>query len=457
MDYATQVGVRYLRSKKRRFISVITAFAIAGVAIAVWALSIVISVTSGFEEAFRDKVLGVNAHVLILKYGLDFTEYREVMQKVRRVRGVVGVAPFVINEMMVVRGPRQSGVLLKGIDPERMPEVLDLPRHLIAGSLEGLRLPGARPPLGPREGRGRSREETDAEFDRALEQIGRTRAEAAGPAGVEPAAPPGIVIGKTLAHDLALHVGDTVRIISPLNGLDSSFFRATPATPRSREFRVVGIFDAGFDEYDSRLVYIDLYEAQAFYDYGDAVTGVEIKVADVTRAPQVARRLERMLASEGPFHTVDWQELNKNLFTALFIQKIGFSSVLTVFIVVASFVIIGTLIMVVLDKRREIAILKAMGATNGGVMRVFLIQGVLIGLVGTVAGLVLGYGSCLALRAFGYRLEPGVYLIDRLPVRIAPMDFLVVGVVAMLICTVATLIPSWRAARMLPVDGLRYE
>ncbi|HMI91258.1 MAG TPA: FtsX-like permease family protein, partial [Polyangiales bacterium] len=265
---------------------------------------------------------------------------------------------------------------------------------------------------------------------------------------------PGIVIGVTLAETLGIHVGDLVKIISPLTGLDTSLWRPDGGKPASRDFKVIGIFEAGFQEYDSRLVYMDLYEAQIFQDQGDTVVGVELRLDDIDRAGDIALRLERELGG-GPFHTMDWKELNHNLFTALEVQKVMLSLVIATIILVAAFNVIATLIMIVLEKRREVAILKAMGARDSAVLQIFLVQGAAIGIVGTAIGLVLGGAVCAYLSVFEFPLDPKVYLINHLPVRTSPVEFVITVVIALLICVTATLIPSYWAARLLPADGIR--
>lgn len=569
MAYALQIGRRYLRSKKRsRMVSVITFIAVAGVALGVAALLCVLAITSGFQREFREKVLGVNAHVLVMKYGVDFDEYRDVIQRAEDMEEVAGVGPFLINEMMLAKGDRLAGVLVKGVDPERMPQVLDLPSQLTQGSLRGLRREGARPPARPSDGMGDVSESWDwlddltdgdegseeeeelpleggladdlemgspearelaAElgideselFDEngQLRAASRRRAAWDPPEETEPspgaevegetdefeALPevetispedvenlladfepdeleiqddtqwdeelieddleherqeevrdlPGIVIGKTLAQNIGIGVGDRVTLVSPLAGLDVSAFSDNAQTPRSRDFRVIAIFEAGFQEYDTRLVYTDLFEAQHFYGQGDAVTGVEIRLHDLERSAEIARRLERELG--GPFHTLDWAELNRNLFTALEIQKVTLGLVIATIIFVAAFNVIATLIMIVLEKKREIAILKAMGATDWTVLNVFVIQGMVIGVIGTLIGLFIGGGLIAYLATFEFPLDPKVYLIDHLPVVFDGSELVITSLVAIAICTVATIAPSAWAARMLPVEGLRYE
>ncbi len=509
MGYPLTLALRYLGSKKRAFISVGTAFAMLGVTLGVAALAIVMSVTGGFQEQFREKVLGVNAHVLVLKYSIDFREYRDIMKKVERVPGVIGVAPFVINPMMVTHGERTAtGVLLKGVDPELMPKVLDLPRHIKEGSLTGLRRADAKPPERPARDpfkpdpfpAARPDGGKESLLDAIARQIAEDDARALADAGAvapppdmptkdemvgavtpdggfkshlpeedflpdtidpdpckspsEVAKLPGVVVGRTLSKQLAAGVGDCVQITSPTIGISIGASGTRP--PIAKQFRVIAVFEAGFDQYDSKLVYTDLYEAQAFYEQGDSVTGVEMKVDDIDHSRRISAEIDQLLAN-GVYHTMDWKELNHGLFTALLIQQIGMSFVLALIIVVAAFTVIATLIMVVLDKKKEIAVLKAIGARNDAILRIFLYQGGLIGLVGTTFGLILGYFCCKGLLAYAFPLDPKVYFISSLPVNVRPLEFSITGGFAIFICLVATIFPSLYAARLRPSDGLRAE
>ena len=529
MGYPLSLAVRYMGSKKRAFVSVGTAFAMLGVTLGVAALVTVMSVTGGFQEQFRDKVLGVNAHVLVLKYSISFREYRDVMKKVKNVPGVICVAPFVINPMMVTKETRTAtGVLLKGVDPDLMPSVLDLPKHLTPGSsLAGLRRPGAKPPEAPldpvfdlpekklaplpttmhsendalTDGGTASlldaiQHEVDEEaknieagisndlpqrnpaaddtFDAGRGALVGNVTPDGGFASVLPsdddipdtidpdpcknpdlvALLPGVVLGKTLAKQLGAEMGDCVQITSPAVGM--SFGASGIRPPIAKQFRVIATFDAGFDQYDSKLVYTDLYEAQAFYDEGDSVTGVEMKVDDIDNASRISKEIDKLL-NNSVYHTMDWKELNHGLFTALLIQQIGMSFVLALIIVVAAFTVIATLIMVVLEKKKEIALLKALGAKDDAILRVFLYQGAIIGFVGTTVGLALGYLCCKGLLAYGFPLDPKVYFISSLPVLVRPNEFIVTGSFAIVICLVATIFPALYAARLRPSDGLRSE
>jgi lipoprotein-releasing system permease protein len=560
-----------MNSKKGAFISVGTAFAIIGVALGVAALATVMSVTGGFQKEFRDKVLGVNAHVIVLKYTSDFREYREVMEKVAKVPGVTGVGPFTIGQMMVSHGDKTAtSVLVKGVDPDRIDQVLALPRDIKEGSLKGLRRPGAvpysrsgaytpspsprssapapaLPPVPsldaepPRDDAGRNLallraiEATLAE-ERAVPgeiaengDVGEVKAETA-PAAPPPSAAPaatapvraagrdsrsfadaedeahpayvdrplarnaprgsvvpdggykselpdedflpedvapdpcasrdavakmaGIVIGTTLAKNLGVTIGDCIQVTSPTIGY--TFTQGSIRPPVAKQFRVIATFEAGFEQYDSKLVYTDLFEAQSFYDQGDTVMGVEMTVADIDGARSISRAVDKLLAN-GLYHTTDWEELNHGLFTALRIQKVCMSLVLFLIILVAAFTVVATLIMIVLEKKKEIAVLKAMGATSDAILRTFLYQGGFIGGSGTVLGLVLGIGVCKGLLVYAFPLDPKVYFISHLPVAVSLQDFVITGVSAVLICLVATVLPALYAARLHPADGLRAQ
>lgn len=469
MSYVPFVGWRYLRSRKSSSIAQITAIAVLGVAIGVATLLVIVAISSGFLSTFRDKVLGVNAHVIVLKSSASFPEYKEVMRMAESMDEVEAAAPFIINEMMIVRGNAISGILLKGVDPELMTRVLELPRYFVEGGLDGLRLPEAAPAKARdldslpsptiRDDVGKDtgdivddvldEDEADGEeeFDEILEEE-------------EPAAPtgplPGIVIGRSLAENLGASMGDVVRIVSPVAGLDTSFWAPGVDASRSLDFEVIGVFYSGFDEYDSRLVYVDLYEAQKFYRHGDSVTGVEMRVHDIDAARDVAIDLERRLGG-GLYRTIDWEELNHNLFTALKVQKLALTVVLLLSVLMAALNIISTLIMLVLDKRKEISILKSMGASRLGVMGIFMLTGTVIGLSGLALGMGLGYGACQMLIAYGWPLDPEVYLIDKLPLEINWLDYVMTAVVTMVICTLFTIVPSWHASLYRPVDGLKHE
>lgn len=502
MDYSTFIGSRYIKSKKKRTISAITFIAIAGVALGVGALSAVLCISSGFQDEFTRKVLGVNAHVLIMKFGMDFKEYRQVMDDVKKVPGVKASEPFVIQEMMISKDDRSAGVLLKGIDPNLVGEVLDLPGHIIHGGIKGLRLEGSGPPktsyeeskvkttfLGKHAGRGAppyaesedaSSHDVDGEKAVAKREENPSVAGAplegvdtdfvGQPSGVaadsEPESKtsieaskgplPGIVIGRTLAENLSAEVGDVIQITTPMIGLDMLGWSPSGEVPRFLKFKIVGIFYAGFLEYDTKLVFVDFFQAQRFFNHGDSVTGIELVVSDMNRAQQVANNIDEKL-KDGPYRTVDWEELNRPLFTALKTQKLAFTVLLSIIVGVAAFNIIATLVMMVFDKRKEIAILKSMGASHMGILRIFLHAGTVVGATGIAIGLAVGFGVCFVLDEIGWPLDPEVYLIDHLPVTMDWFNFISSAIVAFLICIVATAIPSLTASLLRPVDGLRED
>ncbi len=396
--------------------SVFTSVSVLGVVLGVAALTIVLAVTTGFQQQFRDKVLGVNAHVIVMKSQATFAEYRDVMETAMQIDpDVIAVQPFIFAEMLVTRGKGElSGVAIKGVDPELVNGVLDLQQHMIEGSVDSLGVI-------PKEGE----------------------------------LPP-IIMGKELAHKLKAKVGDDVTVVVPLSNIDFDTWRAKSSAPRTRRFRVTGIFYSGFDEYDRRLMYTALRDTQELIGRGDQVMGVELKVKDVDRASEIAKQLEKALGGP-PYQVQDWYELNHNLFTALNLQKLALVIILTLIIMVATVNMVSALTMMVTDKTREIAILKSMGATSAGVARVFQVVGLAIGGVGTLLGVGIGLATCYVVSAYGYHLDPKVYLIDRLPIDVRSFEVLLVAGITLVISLVATLFPSQSAAALPPVEGLRYD
>jgi len=396
--------------------TVFTSVSVLGVVLGVAALTIVLAVTTGFQQQFRDKVLGVNAHVIVMKSASTFAEYRDVMDTAMHIDpDVIAVQPFIFAEMLVTRGKGElSGVAIKGVDPKLVKGVLDLESHMVEGSIDSLGVL-------PKEGE----------------------------------LPP-VIIGKELAHKLKAKVGDDVTVVVPLSNIDFDTWRAKSSAPHTRKFRVTGIFYSGFDEYDRRLMYTALRDTQELVGRGDQVMGVEMKVKDVDRAEKIAHHLEKALGGP-PYQVQDWYELNHNLFTALNFQKLALVIILTLIIIVATVNMVSALTMMVTDKTREIAILKSMGSTSSGVARIFLVLGLAIGGVGTLLGVGIGLATCYAVSAYGYHLDPKVYLIDRLPIDVRIMEVLLVAGITLVISLVATLFPSQGAAALTPVEGLRYD
>ncbi len=397
-----------------------TAVSIVGVAIGVIALVVVLSVTSGFQQSFKQKVLGVNAHVIVMKYGQDFSEYRDIDAKALAEKHVLAAAPFVFYEGMLAAGHSMSGSIIKGIDPKLSPSVLDVRPAMRVGRIEDLALRKA-----PNDG--------------------------GGPL-------PAIFVGEELAKKLKLKIGDRVRVVSPKTDLDPSrWSQESGGLPATREFRLGGIFYTGFEEYDSRLAFVNLPDAQAFYEgKGDVVTGVELKLDDIDEARAVGKKLFDDLGGP-PYRVIDWEELNHNLFAALSTQKVAITVILTIIIIVAAFNIIAAMTMLVIGKAKEIAILKSMGMRSAGVARVFQAAGLLIGVLGTACGLAIGLTTIAILRRYDYQLDPHVYLIDRLPVKVNLDEVVMTACITLAICLLATLYPAIKAARLPPVEGLRYE
>ncbi len=398
--------------------SVFTTVSVLGVVLGVAAMTLVLAVTSGFQQQFQDKVLGVNAHVIIMKNNSGFSEYRDIEKMAWEVDDdVIAVQPFIFVEMQVTQGQGHvAGVAIKGIDPKRMNSVLDVHKHMVEGSVESL---------------GREPESEDQ--------------------------PPPIIMGQVLAEKLKTKIGDKVTVVvPPIRKIDTSDWQSLSESMQSIEFEVTGIFYSGFAEYDQRLMYAGLSDMQKLLDFGDKVMGVELKLRDVSRGEEIANRLEKQLGGV-PWSVQDWHELNRNLFTALTLQKIALVIVLTLIMAVAIFNMVSALTMMVIDKTREIAILRSMGSSSVAIGRVFQTVGLSIGGVGTVCGLTIGLTLCELLKRYNYRLDPQVYLIDRLPVSVNLSEVLMVGAGTMLISAVATWFPSTKASSLSPVEGLRYD
>ena len=417
MSYEFFISLRYLKAKRKQaFISLITWISIGGVAVGVTALIVVISVMGGMQEDLRNKILGTNSHVVVLSNEGAMTKYGELIKKIEGVPHVVSASPFIFNQVMLTSHNSVSGVAIRGIDPDLEAKVTDLSKRVKEGGLKFLKTP------------------QNSELRTPNSEL------------IE-----GIVIGKDLARNLAVFLGDTIDVVSP-------FGRATPmgTTPKVEKFRVVGIFDTGMYEYDSSLALISIPAAQRFFSMGETVTGIEIKVDDIYLADSVADKIHSMLGF--PYWTRDWMEMNKNLFSALKLEKFGMFVILTLIIIVAAFNIIGTLIMMVMEKGRDIAILKSMGATDNSIMKIFIMEGLIIGIAGTIIGCIGGYVLCELLDTYHFiKLPSDVYQLDTLPVKMNPLDFLYISLSAIVISFLATIYPSWNASRLDPVEALRYE
>jgi lipoprotein-releasing system permease protein len=438
--------------RKRPATVVMTAISIAGVAVGVWALTVVLSVMSGFESDLKRKILGTNAHALLLKYSSDFSEWKTVMPKVLAAPGIAGASPFILNEVILSQGQTPTGAELKAIDPATAGSVTELPRQVIAGELSWISEPRNIPLTAPKPhatahlvGDQQYLQDTYERKQSHPDELAK---------GISPEAlreMPGICIGKEMSHSLRAWVGDVVQVITPLGDMGP-----TGPIPRSRSFRVACILYSGMFEYDSKFAYIGIPEAQRFFRMGDNITGLELKFHDVDRARGEGRRLVASLGGF-PYRVKDWAELNRNLFSALKLEKLAMAIILTFIVLVACFNILSTLIMLVLEKTKEISILKSMGARDSSVMKIFVLEGLAIGGIGTAIGLLLGLASCSFIERFGLQLDPDVYYISNLPVNADAGQFLIVAAIAVALSYLATLYPATKASRLSPVDGLREE
>lgn len=437
MSYERFVAGRHLRSNNESFLSTITSIAVLGVFLGVMALASVITVTGGFEEAFRERVLGVNSHVMVLKISREFRDYRDVQRQVEQVPGVKATSPFIFHEMIATNGDKSVGVMIKGVDPSTMGGVSDLSKYIRSSSKEAKKETAAQKEL-----RGREVIESLA-FDRFPDD------------GVKQM--PRVLIGGTLAEKLKLEVGDSIRITSPLESVSAAGFTSEDIkVPSSSRFVVAGIYSSGFHDFDSRLLIADYRALQDFFKQGDGVTGLDVRVDDVFQVARLGREIDTVVPT-GRFRILDWQKLHHNLFTSLGLQRLVLAVLFCFIVLVASFNIACTLIMMVLGRQKDIAILKSMGASGRSILKLFMMQGMTIGLIGTVSGLVGGLVVCLGIKYTDVGLDPSIYMIDHLPVRIVPVEFVAVGILAMMISLLATLGPALWAAKLSPVDGLRYE
>ncbi len=425
LPYEVIIGLRYLRAKRRqRTISLNTFISIAGITLGVAALIGTLGIMTGFKEDLQSKILGTTAHIIVQERGTnDMKGYAKVLQQIEAIPDAVAAAPFIFKQVLISSKSSVQGVILRGIQPEQETQVTDLQANMKFGNLAGLNDPSLVPP----------------ESGRPL----------SGQAPSPVANRPGIILGSELSMRLGVFIGDSINVVSPVGPIKSFTM-----TPKIRPFTVVGIFESGMFEYDSSLSYISLDEAQNFFGLGESVTGIQVKVHDVFLAQEIGQRLEAALGVN--FMARDWMQLNSNLFSALKLEKTMMFLLLVLITLVASFNIVGTLTMIVNEKQREIAILKAMGATPRSIMQIFMLNGLVIGLVGTGIGVPLGYSFLWLIQNY-WTFDASVYYISRIPVHILPLDVVLVATSAILISFIATFYPSWQAAKLDPVTALRYE
>jgi len=402
------VSLRYLRAKHRHgFISLISLISVAGITVGVIALIVVLAVYSGFTDGLRDQILGVNSHIIVQRLGGVINEYDLVRDKVLSTEEVVAATPYLYAQTLLSGAGGGTGVVLRGIDPETASSVIKLPEQMKAGTIDDL-------------------------------------------IQTEDARVPHIILGKNLAGDLQVGVGDRVRLISPSGPL-------TPmgVIPKVKTCKVSGIFESGMFEYDSTLAYMSIANVQSFLGLEDIVHGIEVKIADkdLNRADQIALKIVDKLGDG--FIAKDWMSMNHNLFAAFKLEKIGMFICMTLIILVAALNIISALVMVVMEKGRDIAILKSMGATSASIMRIFFFQGLVIALAGTLLGVLGGLGLCELLSRYQFiELPSNVYPMTTLPIKVLPLDVAIVAISSIFITLTATLYPSWKASQVQPAEVL---
>ncbi len=411
LPYEFFIAKRYLKARRKTgFISLITYISILGVTIGVAALIIVLSIMNGFESEVRSRIIGFDTHIRLRTYHNEGVEdYLRVISKIRDIPHIIGLSPYILDKGMIRSGERSSGIMVRGADPATINDVSDLGKTIIYGKLD---------------------------LGHVLQEDGKKL--------------PGIVLGRYVADQLLVDIGDRVVIIS-VAGVHSMF-----QTPPVKQFVVTGFFETGMYEYDNSYAYVSLKSAQELFRMGKRVSGIEIRLDNLYKANEVVKEIDKRLGF--PYYAITWFEMRKNLFSWMQFEKWAMFIVLSLIILVAAFNIVSTLIMVAMEKTKEIGILKSMGATSRSITRIFLYEGIIVGAVGTLLGFGIGYTLCWAQEKWHFfSLPPDVYFISTLPIKMELHDFIFIGIAAVLICLLAAVYPAKKAASLVPVEAIRYE
>jgi len=410
MSFEYFIGGRYLRAKhKETFISLITILSVAGVTVGVMALIVVIAVMAGFESDLKQRILGVESHIVLMRHDGSFSGYKKISKQINELQGVEAATPFIYSQIMLRSSTGVSGAVLRGIDPKSAGNVIKILKNSVLQNLK---------------------------------QIHRQ--------GNSKTFVPGIILGKELARNLGVLKGDAVYLISSRGMISPIGY-----LPAMKRFEVVGLFESGMYEYDGSLAYIDLEDAQKILNMKESVTGIEVRVDDIYNARNIAKKIVSELGF--PYWARDWMRMNHNLFSALKLEKTVMFIILALIVLVAAFNIASTLIMMVMGKTKDIAILKAMGAMDSSIRKIFIYKGMIIGAVGTLLGVCLGFIICKLLEKYKFIQLPGdVYYISTLPVRLEALDVFMIASAAMVICFLATLYPASQASKLNPIEAIRY-
>ena len=408
MSFELFLAYRYLKSKKRHsFISFITIISILGVTVGVMALIVVLSVMNGFRADLMKKILGVNSHILVMSYSGNISKYQDIIKSIRSVEGVISATPFIYTQVMIRSGSSVSGAVLRGIDVDSVAKVVEIKDMIKGGNLEDLKKYGGK-------------------------------------------APP-VIVGKELCKIIGVNVGSMVNVISP-------YGRITPVgrVPLSKNFRICGYLDSGLYDFDTSMLFVDLGVAQELVGIGNRVSGIEVRVKDPDKSDIIGREIINKLGY--PFWFRDWKQMNRSLMGALKLEKLTMFVILTMIILVGALNIISALIMVVMEKTKDIAILRSMGARTKSIMKIFIYQGLIIGTCGTIMGISLGLLLCAILDRYPFiKLPSDIYYISTLPVKVQGWDIVLIAICAILISLLATIYPSLYASRLDPVEAIRYE